>query len=533
MPAAGALLRSPFDPLGPEPLARAAALEVMQDLDAGALGRALAAAGEGKMFGVLVGVDRRGRLGYLKAFSGTWFGAWELPGFVPPVFDRAARASLEPAGAAVVAALEAREAAFAASSGFTAAHAAREAHAQQTHAERAALQAELRARKEARAEARQRLQAEGAAAAAFEELEGQSRGDKARRRRFEAVQAAATAALEARFAPLARRLRAHGRLKRLVCRRLMRALHDTYVLTNAHGMSLPLRAAFAPAAPPAGAADCAAPKLLAFALAEGLRPLALAEFWWGASPRSETRTHGVFYPACRGKCGPVLGFLLQGLPVAAAHSATPAVPPPLPIVFEDEWLCVVNKPAGLLSVPGRGAENQDSVLRRLEAHARAGQPLFLVHRLDQDTSGLLVAAKTKAAYVNLQKQFRDRLVKKDYVALAEGRLQGAGCIDLPLRLDVDDRPRQLHDPERGKPASTRWKVLGHEGPHTRLAMQPLTGRTHQLRVHAAHPLGLAAPLVGDRLYGRGGGRLMLHAAGLAFTHPASGLPLHVTTEVPF
>lgn len=207
---------------------------------------------------------------------------------------------------------------------------------------------------------------------------------------------------------------------------------------------------------------------------------------------------------------------------------------PLEVIFEDDWIIALAKPSGLLSVPGRGEDKIDSVLTRLsQLRPEATGPL-LVHRLDQDTSGVILAGKTKEAYVTLQKQFRDHLISKRYVALVKGPVPGdTGTINFPIRLDVEDRPRQIFDPVYGKTAITHWQVLFRNEDHTRLQMIPVTGRTHQLRVHAAHALGLASPILGDRLYGEQGIRLMLHAQDLGFTHPQTNLQMIITCPCPF
>jgi tRNA pseudouridine32 synthase/23S rRNA pseudouridine746 synthase len=316
----------------------------------------------------------------------------------------------------------------------------------------------------------------------------------------------------------------------------MRRLHDTYAVPNARGEHRLLRTLYSTGEPPSGAADCAAPKLLAHAFRHGLRPLALAEFWWGAPPPAGGRVAGAFYAACRDKCAPLLPFMLEGLRLAPPRAFAPpdVEAHALPIVYEDAWLVVVDKPCGLLSVPGKDAAVTDSVLARLRArHPHATGPL-LVHRLDLDTSGLLVAALDAETFADLQRQFAQREVRKRYVAWLEGRVEAErGTIDFPLRVDLDDRPRQIHDPVHGKPAVTEWHVLERRGERTRVAFFPLTGRTHQLRVHAAHPLGLGAPIVGDRLYGHEEARLHLHAEALTFRHPGLGHPVSFERPAPF
>ena len=206
----------------------------------------------------------------------------------------------------------------------------------------------------------------------------------------------------------------------------------------------------------------------------------------------------------------------------------------LDVIYEDDWIIALAKPPGLLSVPGKGEDKLDSVLTRLAQFRPDASGPLLVHRLDQDTSGVILAGKTKAAYVTLQKQFRDHLIGKRYVALVKGSVAGeAGTIDIPIRLDVENRPRQIFDPVYGKAAVTHWAVLERNHEHTRLQMSPVTGRTHQLRVHAAHPLGLGSPILGDRLYGTEGERLMLHAQDLGFTHPHTNVQMTISCPCPF
>ncbi|MEZ4800064.1 MAG: RluA family pseudouridine synthase [Flavobacteriales bacterium] len=273
--------------------------------------------------------------------------------------------------------------------------------------------------------------------------------------------------------------------------------------------------------PTAGAGECAAPKLLQHAFIHGLEPIAMAEFWWGQSPKSEIRIHGHYYPACKGKCEPILGHMLVGMNVEPNPMLNnPAEGKELEIVWEDDVMVVVNKPAEFLSVPGKNIN--DSVLERLKTlYPNATGPL-LVHRLDMSTSGILIAGKTEAVYKHLQRQFIKRSVKKRYVALLEGIVEGEeGMIDLPMRVDLGDRPRQMVCYEYGKPARTKWKVIERKEGKTKVQFYPITGRTHQLRVHAAHPLGLNTPIVGDDLYGKRSNRLHLHAEWIEFYHPIS------------
>ncbi len=336
------------------------------------------------------------------------------------------------------------------------------------------------------------------------------------------------------------RVRALDTARTARSRVLLAQIQDAYRFLNARGTVRALRDIFAPAEPPAGAGDCAAPKLLAQAYALGLTPVALAEFWWGAPSSTGDRREGVFYAACRGKCLPILTHMLDGLPAnppplfgAAAFGADePAV------LYEDAHLLVVNKPSGMLTVPGRSAALHDCAVSRLRARYPDATGPLAVHRLDLDTSGLLLVAKSLDVAKALQRLFSLREIEKHYVAWLDGRVAGEhGHVTLPLRVDIDDRPRNIHDPVHGKPAHTEWRVLVREGNRTRVQFTPHTGRSHQLRVHAAHPDGLDAPIVGDRLYGRtppnDDDRLLLHAERLAFVHPVTGERVVVDAPAPF
>ena len=281
--------------------------------------------------------------------------------------------------------------------------------------------------------------------------------------------------------------------------------------------------------PPSGAGECCAPKLLQYALTHGLKPIALAEFWVGAPSRTELRKEGCFYAPCSGKCVPILRHMLQGLDVEVKGERlkeegekSKAKGEGIQVIYEDNYLMVVNKPAGLLSVPGKSDE--PSVESYMQAKA--------VHRLDQDTSGLLVLAKTPDVYKTLQAYFQRRDILKRYEAVVKPsdishQMSDEGMISLPLLPDPYDRPRQMVNIEHGKVAITRYVVREQRADGTCLVdFYPLTGRTHQLRVHAAHPDGLNAPIVGDRLYGSPAERLMLHAAEITFLHPITQEEMH-------
>lgn len=285
--------------------------------------------------------------------------------------------------------------------------------------------------------------------------------------------------------------------------------------------------------PPSGAGECALPKLLQYAYIHRLQPLAMGEFWWGKSPKETIRHQGKFYPACKGKCEPILKHMLIGLTIEQNPLCSDRYKDiPLNIVYEDNWLIAVNKPAGMLSVPGKN--NTESVFRKLkELYPEATGPL-VVHRLDMATSGLLLAAKDKITHQKMQQLFEKREIKKKYIALLEGIVnEDEGIIELPICPDYYDSPRQKVDMEHGKKAITKYKVLQRKGNKMLVLLIPLTGRTHQLRIHAAHPDGLNHPIIGDELYGKKADRLYLHAAELNFIHPITGKPLTIFQKADF
>lgn len=281
--------------------------------------------------------------------------------------------------------------------------------------------------------------------------------------------------------------------------------------------------------PPGGTGDCCAPKLLQYAYKEGLKPICMAEFWWGESPKNLIRHHEQFYPACRGKCLPVLTWMLQGLEVAPNPEENRSTPLEPEVVYEDEVVVVVNKPSGMLSMPGR------QTTYSVATWAQERWPGSMVaHRLDMSTSGIILVAKTEEAYHALQEQFTERVVKKKYLAIVEGKPQEEhGVINLPLSSDPLNRPCQVVDHEHGKQAITEYRVLATAQGYTLLALWPHTGRTHQLRMHCAHHEGLDCPILGDELYGRKAERLYLQAQAITFVHPSTNKRMHFELPYPF
>jgi tRNA pseudouridine32 synthase/23S rRNA pseudouridine746 synthase len=538
-------LANPFAHGPPHPLARRAAEELRLRLRRGELASGIDLAdldkpGRGKMFGVLVIAAPDGRIGYLCAFSGMLGERWHVDGFVPPLFDPTARDAFWPAGQAELYALEERHTELT-EGAEPAALRARLVELAERHATAAAqLRARHKANRRRRHDARQHL-TRGPATdderrAALHALGQESRADDMDRRQQEAahhqereVLESALRAFEVRRAELE-----HFRAER--SRQLWQQIAHSYVIPNARGEERTLAALFAPEPPPGGAGDCAAPKLLAHAYRHHLRPLALAEFWWGTPPITGERRAGEYYPACQSKCGGVLPYMLEGLSVEPAPP-TPVAPGTegaLRLLYEDPWLLIVDKPCGLPPAPSRHDPQRDSVLARLQQRFPDAPRPILLHPPEPEASGLLLAARDVETLAALQRQFSKLEAHRRYVACLEGPVSGEhGVIELPLRADFDHRPRRLVDPLHGKRAITEWRVTQRASTGTHVILLPRTDQTHQLRVHAAHPLGLGTPIVGDRLYGRDGPRLMLHAEALALTHPRTGERLELENPAPF
>lgn len=489
----------------------------------------------GKMFGVLVVRNAAGETGFLAAFSGLLAGKNSHPYFVPPVYDLQEPGGFFQPEEARISELNARIRERLADSRLQEMQdrlkEVREAARQSVEEAKNRMEAARRGRDEIR---RTRL---GECDEAL--LIRESQFQKAEFRRLKQGWNDRIAATAVEIAAW------EEETERLACERkwrsaaLQQRLFAQFRMRNARGEIRDLCDLFKETAgkvPPAGAGECAAPKLLQYAYIHRFEPRAMAEFWWGPSPKTEIRRQGYFYPACRGKCQPILRHMLLGLKVGPdpdAATGSFCSGGELEVVWEDDWLAVVNKPANLLSVPGKsGADSVYTLAKAL--YPEATGPM-IVHRLDMATSGLLLIAKTKAVHQHLQAQFKHRTVKKRYIAFVEGAVaQEEGSISLPLCPDPSDRPRQMVHPVYGKPAVTRYRVLDRlPEERTRIAFYPLTGRTHQLRVHASHPDGLNAPIAGDELYGKKAERLYLHAEYLEFRHPVSGETIRVEKKADF
>ena len=488
----------------------------------------------GKMFGVLVVQKESGELGYLSAFSGKLANSNDHKGFVPPVFDMLTDGSFFRIGEVELNKLTLEMESLQNNEDY-----------QQAMQELAVLLTEEKEKSEEqkqlinvnrlqRAEIRKTLDPKEDTEQ-IEALNNASIADKLELKNMLRYFQYKKDELNLRILPIQEKIEELKEKRASGSARLQQLLFDNYTFLNARKETKSLSRIFEKSAIgiPAGAGECAAPKLLQFAYLNNLKPVALAEFWWGQSPKSEVRIHKHFYPSCRGKCEPILGHMLQGIEVDENPLLNSiSLQTELSILYEDDTIMVIDKPAEFLTVPGKNiSESVYTTIREMRPEAEG--PL-IVHRLDMSTSGCLVIAKTTKAYTHLQRQFIKRTVKKRYVALLEGIVEEEnGIIDLPLRVDLEDRPRQLVCYEHGSKAVTHFNVIEKSNNRTRIQFYPITGRTHQLRVHSAHSLGLKAPIVGDDLYGIPADRLHLHAEFLSFTHPVTKKTMKFKAPVPF
>lgn len=489
----------------------------------------------GKMFGVLLIRDEDGEIGYLAAYSGILAGRNDHPFFVPPVYDL-----LNPDGFFK----KEEEQISRINLSIREMEEATEYKALQEQLDNLQQEAEkdLRLSKSLLKEAKQRREAQRQSGNLTEEeaaaLIRESQFQKAEYKRKERNWKGRLLPLQKQTAAYEQQIRQLKTERKERSSALQQRLFSQFRLLNRKGETRDLCDIFAHTAhkiPPAGAGECAGPKLLQQAYLHHWTPLAMAEFWYGNSPQTEIRHHGHYYPACQGKCAPILSHMLQGLevdPNPLVQQQKESAGLPLETVFEDEWLTVVCKPAGMLSVPGK--EETVSVYDLMRQRYPSSQGPLLVHRLDMATSGLLLVAKTKQTHQALQALFKKRQIKKRYIALLQGCVaQDQGVIRLPIGPSHLDRPRQMVDETYGKPAITLYTVLNRTAAYTRVAFYPQTGRTHQLRIHAAHPAGLHCPIMGDELYGTKAERLYLHAEMLEFIHPVTGKLLHIERKADF
>ncbi|MUJ39521.1 RluA family pseudouridine synthase [Aliivibrio fischeri] len=499
----------------------------------------------GKMFGVLLVKAPTGEIGYLSAFSGKIADSNHLPHFVPPVFDMLEEDGFFKTELAEITEINATikqlEANPQLSHLTTSIQSETNASLQQIEMQRQVMIEGRKSRKAQRAAAE--ITAQDGTQKSAEELEQlkvvlgkESVKEKNTLRDIKLIWDEKINALQCQLNELEDALNELKTKRKNLSNRLQKKLFQQYKFLNTHGIEKDLNDIFKDTPnqiPPAGSGECAAPKLLQYAFAHGFTPLALAEFWWGIAPKSEIRQHKKFYASCQSKCQPILGHMLDGIEMDDNPLLiNPAEGKDLEIVYEDEFMVVVNKPADFLSVPGKNIH--DSVYARIQQRYPDATGGLIIHRLDMATSGLLVLGLTPKAHKRLQQQFINRTVEKRYTALLDGVLeQDEGLITLPMRGDLYDRPRQLVCFEHGKPAETTYQVIERKENKTKVYLYPKTGRTHQLRVHCAHYLGLNMPITGDGLYGKKANRLHLHAGYLSLIHPITKEPMEFNVEAEF
>ena len=481
----------------------------------------------GKMFGVMVVKNSDGGIGYLSAFSGKLAGENNWPKFVPPIFDmlkvdgfyRLEEANISSINNQIKT-IEQDEQwlTFKANYNNLKQQAQTELQQQKEFVKSSKKDREIR-RSKARQELSDELFAELCEQLKQESLKTQYDYKHLSKQWQEKLNEA-----EIEYNNHKNRIDQLKQERKKRSAELQQQIFNQYQFLNIRGEQTNVGDIFAKTpqmVPPSGAGECAAPKLLQYAFLHNMQPIAIAEFWWGQSPKSEIRKHGNFYPACRGKCKPILGFMLKGMdvdPNPIVKSAS--LDKEIEIIYEDSEIAIINKPAEFLAVPGKVTDNSVELLMQKKYPDCTGP--FIVHRIDMSTSGIMIITKTKEANKNIQAQFIDRSIKKRYVAVLDGVLPSdKGTIDLPLRADIDDRPRQLVCFDHGKPAKTIYKVISRTETQTKVYFYPVTGRTHQLRVHSAHPMGLNTPIIGDDIYGTKTNRLHLHAQQIEFTHPTT------------
>lgn len=474
----------------------------------------------GKMFGVLVVKNSRGKLGYLIAFSGKIDDASVHQGFVPPIANILAADSFFKKGEQELETLTDAIYAIERSQEYADAKVALQLATEQSSMQLEAIATQATRNKNRRADIRKTLAKDDNAAEILRQLAQESSHEHYQRKQaIRSIQAYVDthSRLVNQFEDSIQKLKD---TRKKLSADLQNQIFEQYAFRNALGETKHAPDIFADynaGIPPAGTGDCAAPKLLQHVYLHSYTPIAMAEFWWGQTPHSNMRTHAGVYPSCKSKCLPLLQFMLQGVVVdknpvevraQQVHSPT--------VLYEDAHILCINKPAEMLSVPGK--IEAESVLSYYEKKLQI--PLFVVHRLDMSTSGILIVTKNSTAYTNLQQQFAACKVQKRYVAIVQGKVaEQQGKISLPLYADYEHRPMQCVDFENGKQSTTYWKLIEYTKENSRIMLIPITGRTHQLRVHCAHALGLQHPIVGDELYGTPGGRLLLHAEYIEFTHP--------------
>lgn len=492
---------------------------------------------QGKMFGVLVVEYDAGEVGYLMGYSGKLKDNERPKGFVPPVVDVHQKDSFFKVGEKVLDALTLEIDTLISNPDFIRAKTDYKNAQKELGAFLESYRKEIKANKARRKEARKVIinRESKEQLDKLSELSLESKLEQLAYKNEKKNRSAALTSLEERYVFFEKDIKKLKEQRAEKSKKIQDAVFKTSSFLNFKGETESLMSLFKDTytvTPPAGAGECSAPRLLQCCYKLGLKPITFTEFWWGAAPKKQLRNHNTHYAACRGKCEPILNHMLKGIEVGKSPLEVAQKNKPIEILYDDKEILVVNKPHGLLSVPGKNIKQ--SVLSVLKLQLGKDDALFPVHRLDRQTSGVLLLAKNKKALANLQMQFEKRTTKKRYIAILDGVLTlKKGRVSLPLTTDYNDRPRQLICLEKGKPAETDFELLSTTGNRSRVAFYPKTGRSHQLRVHAAFHQGLNLPILGDDLYGTQNERMFLHAEELVFNHPETNKETTVRTKAPF
>ncbi len=488
---------------------------------------------KGKMFGVLVVSTPTGEVGYISAFSGLLAGENRHPFFVPPVYDLLSKDSYFQQEEAEISQINRDVEELKTDTDYLQLlniYSEKEREIKQHITQ---FREQIKLHKQERDKKREELTL---SQSEQEMLIRESQFEKAELKRISDRGKSELAKIKEQIEVYTSKIESLTEERHQRSADLQLWLFRQFRLLNAKGEIkdlIEIFSEFANIFPPAGAGECAAPKMLQYAYQNNLKPIQMAEFWVGASPVGEVRVDGNFYPSCKGKCLPILTYMLQGLNVAEINLEYRNTNTELKVVYEDDYLIAIDKPAGILSVPGKiGGKSVEEIMQERNPNIK------VIHRLDMATSGVLLLAKDIEMYKAMQTLFATREVRKTYIALIEGEpKQSMGEISLPLSADYNNRPMQRVDYENGKEAITEYFVLAtynREGKKiTRLSLNPITGRTHQLRVHLAHPKSLGMPIIGDELYGKPASRLMLHAMELVFKHPIKETVITITANCPF
>ncbi|HIP49560.1 MAG TPA: RluA family pseudouridine synthase [Lutibacter sp.] len=487
----------------------------------------------GKMFGVLVVENENKKIGYLSAFSGNISNQNELSRFVPPIYNILAEDSFFKTDNDEIVALSQQLSKLEKGKKYIALKEYLKKIKKEANNIVSKEKERLKIRKKNRKKAKNKQEILTAAFKSKQQKE--SLNDTFYLRELQVYYDVKYSKQEKELAYLEKELLQLKQLRIEKSNTLQQKIVAQYSVINTKGEAKSVVDIFDALnrIAPSGTGDCAAPKLLQYAFSNKLKPLALAEFWWGKPGNSKIRKHKNYYPSCQGKCEPLFEHMLTGIELDKNLLIENfAKDKKIKILYEDEQILVIHKPTELLSVPGKILK--DSVYNRLVKKYPDSEKYLIIHRLDMSTSGIMLLAKNKQANQFLQKQFITREIKKRYTALLDGVISDEyGEVDLPLRVDLDDRPKQLVCYEHGKKALTKWKVLERKNGNTRIEFTPITGRTHQLRVHAAHVSGLNTPIVGDDLYGTKAGRLHLQATYIQFTHPKTKNIMEFSLEPEF